>query len=138
MAKPTQTVKGHNAEREYVQAFKKLGHSFCMTSRQGSRIHDDAGIDLINVPFNVQVKAGYKRGLNIKEVIQYTKDRIAELFPPHAPEHDKPTIVIHRKDSKPGVKRTDTDVLVYMTYADFEKIIKEQENGSNNNTERTN
>jgi hypothetical protein len=136
MAKPSQTVKGHNAEREYAKKFKALGFSFCMTSRQGSRIHDDAGIDLINVPFNVQVKSGYKRGLNIKTVIDYTKERIKELFPPHAPEHKLPTIVIHRKDSKPGKRRTDTDDLVYMTYKDFEQIIKEQY-GNNKNTEGT-
>jgi hypothetical protein len=137
MAKPSQTVKGHNAEREYSRIFKDLGYSFCMTSRQGSRIHDDAGIDLINVPFNVQIKSGYKRGLNIKTVIDYTKDRIKELFPPHAPDHKLPTIVIHRKDGKPGSKRQESDDLVYMTFNDFKQIITEN-HGNNKNTEELN
>lgn len=133
MAKPKNTVKGHNAEREYRSFFKEeLGFSFCLTSRQGSRIHDDAGIDLVNVPYNVQIKAGYKRGLNIKDTIQYTKDRVSELFPPEAPEHEKPTVIIHRQDIKRGQKRKECDTLVYMSFEDFVKLIKQTNNGSDN------
>lgn len=135
MAKPKNTVKGHNAEREYSQAFQLLGFTFCKTARYGSRQHDDAGIDLINVPFNVQIKAGYARGLNIKDTLEYTKSRIAELFPPNAPEHEMPTIIIHKKDVGRGKRRAECDDLVYMSFKDFESIIKKrEENGSNNNT----
>lgn len=123
MAKPKNTVKGHNAEREYAQAFRELGHEFCITSREGSRIHDSAGIDLINVPFNVQIKAGYDRGLNIKNVIEYTKTRVIELFQPGKEEHELPTIVIHRKSVGRGKRRQECDDLVYMSFKDFEKII---------------
>ena len=125
MAKPTQTVKGHNAEREYRLVFKdELGFSFCITSRQGSRIHDDAGIDLINIPFNVQIKAGYKRGLNTKTVLDYTKNKVSELFPPDAKEHDLPTILVHKMDVGRGKRREETDDIVSMSFEDFKKIIK--------------
>jgi len=125
MAKPSQTVKGHNCEREYRLIFKdELGFSFCMTARQGSRISDDAGIDLINLPFNVQLKAGYKRGLNIKTTIDYTKRKIEELFPPDAKEHHLPTLLIHKMDVGRGKRRQETDDIVSMSFEDFKKIIK--------------
>lgn len=134
MSKHKNTVKGHNAERAYVKVFKDLGYSYCMTSRQGSRISDDAGIDLINIPLNVQIKAGYERGLNIKETIQYTKDRIAELFPPDAEQQKLPTIVIHVRDVKRGRRRGECDTLVYMSFDDFIKLSKLQKDGVDSNT----
>ena len=88
--------KGHNAERLYAEIFRDLGFSFCRTSRQASRIHDDAGIDLIEVPYNVQIKAGYAKGINYKTVLQIIKDRIVELFAPTHEVHEKPNIIIHR------------------------------------------
>ena len=54
----TNRTKGHDAERLYVNRFKEIGYEHCVTSRYGSRLHDDAAIDLINVPINVQIKAG--------------------------------------------------------------------------------
>lgn len=123
----TNKRKGSSAERLYAKIFKSLGFTYCITARQGSRISDDAGIDLINLPFNVQIKAGYTRGLNIKDVIAYTKERIKELFPPNAKEHNIPTIVIHRKDVGRGSKRGECDDLVYMSFEDFKKIIQKVE-----------
>lgn len=117
-------TKGHNAERLYAKIFKSLGFDFCITSREGSRISDNAGIDLINLPFNVQIKAGYARGLNYKDTIDYTKKQISELFPPNAKEHTIPTVLIHRKDVGRGKKRQDTDDLVSMSFEDFKTIIK--------------
>lgn len=127
MAKPKNTIKGHNAERHFTNLFKQLGFDYCITARYGSRVHDDAGVDLINLPFNVQVKAGYERGLNIKNEIDYVKEQVGKLFPPNAPEHDRPTVLIHRKDVGRGKRRGETDDLVYMSFEDFEKIIKRVE-----------
>ena len=73
--------KGHQAEREYSNMFKDMGHEFCVTSRYGSRQHDDCGIDLINVPYNVQIKAGYARGLNYSKVLRDICDRVSLNFP---------------------------------------------------------
>lgn len=124
-------AKGSRAEQEYAKIFRDLGFSFCKTSRQASRLHDDAGIDLVEVPYNVQIKAGYAKGINYKTVLQTIKDRIVELFAPTHEVHSKPNIIIHRKDVGRGKKRDEYDDLVIMSFEDFKKII---ENGSNSNT----
>jgi len=118
----TNRTKGHNAERKYAKIFKELGYAFCKTSRYASRLHDDAGIDLVNVPINIQIKAGKQRGMNISTVLQYVKDRIKELFPPNSVEAVYPTILIHEKEVGRGNKRKDTDSIVSMTFKDFKKL----------------
>ena len=119
----TNRTKGHDAERLYSSAFKALGFTHCITSRYGSRVHDDAGIDLINIPLNVQIKAGAQRGMNVSNVLSDIKTAIAKLFPPDAPEHNRPTIVIHRKVAGKGKKRADIHDIVHMTFEDFTKIL---------------
>lgn len=125
----TNKRKGSNAERLYAKLFRKLGFSYCKTSRQGSRLHDDAGIDLINLPINVQVKAGKQRGMNPSKELNYVKERVAEIFPPTAEEHRRPIILIHRKEikgessGKGQRKRNEFDDLVSMSFQDFEKFL---------------
>lgn len=120
----TNKRKGSNAERHYATQFQKLGFDKCVTARYGSRIHDDAAIDLINIPLNVQIKAGKQKGLNPVSELIYMSDRIKEKFPSHAPEHKLPKVLIHRKECGRGVKRTQYDDMVYMSFEDFEKILK--------------
>lgn len=117
-------TKGSNAERYYAKYFReKLGYSHCQTSRLGSRLHDNAGIDLIFIPFNIQIKSGYARGLNIQKELSYVKDKMTELFPKDSAEFKYPVIIIHKKDVGRGKKSTELDELVYMTFSDFCKII---------------
>lgn len=124
MATNTNRTKGHNAERYYAKAFKDLGFSHCITARYGSRVHDDAGIDLINLPFNPQIKAGYK-SLNYRKELIYLEDRIKELFPPDHEVHKKINVLIHKKDREKGrKKRISQDELVTMSFKDFVRIIK--------------
>lgn len=119
--------KGHDAERLYANQFKKLGYPYCVTSRRGSRLHDDAGIDLIYVPFNVQIKAGKQQGINYSKELSYIATRIKELFPPISPEHTLPTILIHEKPCTQGRKRTPQDSLVIMSFEDFKSLIATKE-----------
>jgi len=120
----TNKRKGSNAERLYARLFKELGFSHCVTARYGSRIHDDAGIDLINLPFNVQVKAGKQKGMNISNVLEDIKGRMPTYFPETAPEHDYPLILIHRKDVGRGKRRGEFDDIVSMSFEDFKNIIE--------------
>jgi len=121
-------TKGHNGERLYAKIFNEiLGFKYCVTSRYGSRIHDDAGIDLINLPFNVQIKTGKQRGMNPSQVLSYMKGRIKELFPKSAPEQEMASIVIHRKDVGQGRKRNAQDDLVFMSFEDFTKFLNKIE-----------
>ena len=99
-------TKGSNAERYYVNLFKEMGYDKCVTARYGSRIHDDAGIDLINIPFNIQIKAGKQKGLNPVATLIDIKGRIERMFPKENREHDYPTILIHKKEVGKGKKRT--------------------------------
>lgn len=115
--------KGSNAERYYAKVFRDLGFSHCITSRQGSRLHDNAGIDLINLPINVQIKAGIQRGLNISKVLHEIYARILTMFPRSSPEKHKPLVLIHRKQVKRGGRRNDFDDIVSMSFKDFKKII---------------
>jgi len=124
----TNKRKGSDAERFYAKIFREeLGFTHCKTSRFGSKLHDDAGIDLIFLPFNVQIKAGKQVGLNVSREITNMKVKTKEYFPEDAQEQDFPKIVIHKKETTTGRKRLDTDEIVSMTFEDFKKFIKKIE-----------
>ena len=117
-------TKGHDAERQFRKEFQGMGYTKCETSRYASRIHDDAGVDLVNVPVNAQIKAGYARGINYTKVLKSMKECICELFGAESHEASKPNIIIHRKDGKRGTPRTEEDDLVIMTFEDFKRLLK--------------
>ncbi len=125
----TNKRKGSDAERFYANIFKDLGYEHCKTSRLGSKLHDDAGIDLIFLPFNVQIKAGKQAGLNASRELDYIQTRMKELFPSTSLEHSYPNILIHKKAVGQGKKRKDTDEIVSMTFKDFVKIITKEHAG---------
>ena len=121
----TNKRKGSDAERHYARVFRDdLGFTHCKTSRLGSKLHDDAGIDFIFVPLNIQVKAGKQTGLNPTRELIYMQNRMTELFPSTSKEHDYPKIVIHRKEVGQGKKRTEFDEIVSLTFQDFFFILK--------------
>jgi len=121
----TNKRKGSDAERYYAKIFREeLGFTHCKTSRMGSKLHDDAGIDLIFVPFNIQIKAGYDKGLNPSKELKYIEDKMALLFPPSSIEHSLPKILIHRKNKEKGRRsRIPYDDIVSLTFEDFIKIL---------------
>ena len=123
----TNKRKGSNAERYYVNIFRDMGYEKCVTARYGSKIHDDAGIDLLNIPFNIQIKAGVQKGLKPVHTIMEVKDRIRRMFPEDNKEQSYPTILIHKKELGRGKKRTEFDEIVIMTFLDFQKIINNKE-----------
>lgn len=125
MGGKTNKRKGSDAERLYAKIFQNLGFSQCITARQGSRISDEAGIDLINLPFNVQIKAGHQRGMCPSKELRKIDELVPVYFPKNAPEHDKINIVIHRKHVGRGKKRTPYDDVVHMSFEDFERLIKQ-------------
>ena len=123
----TNRVKGFNAERLYAGKFRNMGYLKCITSRQGSRIHDDSGIDLIFIPYNVQIKAGKQRGLNPIEVLKNMELRMKENFPEDNQVFKQPNIVILRKEVGKGIKRTKYDDVVILAFEDFEELVKQKE-----------
>lgn len=120
----TNKRKGSNAEREYAEKFRQLGFENCKTARQGAKMLDDCGIDLIFIPFNVQIKAGLQQGLRPNKVLEYMKNRITEVLPKYSVEHNLPKILIHKRQVGQGNKRDEFSDIVSMTFEDFSKIIK--------------
>lgn len=126
----TNKRKGSDAERYYAGIFRDLGYEHCKTSRLGSKLHDDAGIDLIFIPYNVQIKAGKQVGLKPSVEIENIQNKMKEYFPSTSLEHNYPSIVIHKKAVGQGKKRRDIDEIVSMTFKDFLKIITRKEDGT--------
>ena len=113
---------GSTAERFYRDQFKNLGYDKCVTSRLGSKLHDNAGVDLIFIPYNVQVKVGIQKGLNPRKELENMVEKMEQVFPEHSPEFKYPKLVIHKKLMDRGKKRTEFDELVTMTFEDFKKM----------------
>ena len=124
----TNKRKGSDAERYYAKIFREIGFTHCKTARLGSKLLDDAGIDLVFLPFNVQIKAGKQVGLNPSKELRYMQDRMIELFPPTSQEHKFPKLVIHKKEVGPGNKRSEFDEIVSMSFTDFLLLINKIEN----------
>lgn len=121
----TNKTKGSNAERYYAKRFREeLGFDKCVTSRFGSKLHDNAKIDLLFIPYNIQIKAGRQKGLGYSKTLQEIRDSIQTTFPDFAVEHTFPDIVIHKKEVDPGKARTPNDELVIMSFDTFKKLIQ--------------
>ena len=122
----TNHVKGHNAERQFAEEFRKMGYTFCKTSRQASRLLDDSKIDLAFIPYNIQIKAGKQRGLNVINELKLMDEKINENFPPDDNVHKNPNLVLLKKEVGPGNRRSKYDTTVTMSWQDFKHIIKKQ------------
>ena len=112
-------TKGHHAERFYASVFKDLGYTKCVTARLGGRIFDNAGIDIINIPFNIQIKAGKQSKMSPGKVLLNMHSQIDSLFPENHEVRGFPLLVIHRPN--PFSKNFKEDV-VYMTYDQFKSF----------------
>lgn len=116
----TNKNKGSNAERLYAQLFRELGYTFCKTSREGSKLHDNAKIDLIFIPYNIQIKAGRQKNMNPGKELLLLKGAIKEFFPPEHEVHNKSLILIHHEEVGRGRKRLPENQKVYMSLKQFE------------------
>lgn len=115
--------RGNIGERYYVKQFKDLGYTHCKTAREGSKLLDSCGIDLIFIPYNVQIKVGTQKGLNASKELKYIKDNIDTKLPKDSQESGYPKILIHKKPVGRGNKRSEFGEIVSMTFEDFKKII---------------
>lgn len=116
----TNKTKGSNAERLYAQIFRELGHTFCKTSREGSKLHDNAKIDLIFIPYNIQIKAGRQKNMNPGKELLSLKGAIKEFFPAEHEVHFNPIILIHHEEVGRGKKRLPQHQKVYMSKQQFD------------------
>ncbi len=106
-------VKGHSLERFLAQLFRDLGYARCLTTRQASRIMDDAKIDLYGIPFNIQSKS-VEANINYQVLTQEIKAAILDKVPERI---EYPIIIVHKKSNK-GTN-------VVMDINEFIKLIKQ-------------
>jgi len=116
----TNKRKGSTAETYYAKFFRNLGFAFCETSRFVSKKHDNAKIDLMYIPFNLQIKAGVQKNMNPGKELFMMASSIASMFPLEDEVHKKPCLLVHYKQGKPGVKRTPDMELVYMSLIQYD------------------
>ena len=115
----TNKRKGSNAERYYRTIFKEIGFTHCETSRFASKLHDNSKIDLVNIPFNIQIKAGKQQGLSPGKELFFLVSSMKAMFPPEDLVFTKPNLLIHYKQGIPGKKRLPEDEMVYMSEKQF-------------------
>ncbi len=118
----TNKRKGSNAERHYAKVFRELGYEHCETSRFASKKHDNAKIDLVFVPFNIQIKAGIQKNMNAGKELFLMETCIKSMFPSTHEVNDFPCLLFHYKQGTSGKKREDTDELVYMSLIQFDLL----------------
>lgn len=123
----TNKRKGSDAERFYATLFQEIGFPFCITARLGGRLYDNAGIDLMNIPYNIQIKGGNHKNLSPGQVLFSIHNQINSLFPETSEVRSYPIILIHR----PFIYKKDTkDDMVYYTleqHKRFQKLIENSE-----------
>jgi len=116
---------GHNAERYYAKVFQDFGRKFefCITSRAGSKQHDDAKIDLINIPFNLQIKAGKQKSLSPGKELFAMECCINLMFPKEDAVFTKPLLLVHYLPLGEGERRrTEQHERLYMSMKQYEKF----------------
>lgn len=116
---------GINAEIYYMNQFHDLGFKHCKVSSITAKMFDNAGIDLLCLPFNVQIKTGKQKGMKPVGELEYMLNKMKSIFPKDAPELKLPKILIHKKPLIKGKKENEFYQIVTMTFEDFKKIIKD-------------
>lgn len=112
--------KGHSFERAVSKFFKRFGYNHACTSRLGSRLMDNAKIDICNIPFNVQCKAD-ESNINYNKLTEEIKTEIAKLIPERLVY---PILIFHKKNKK-------TNVIMTLEQFDF-LMTKYIQNNDNN------
>jgi len=114
----TNRNKGHAYERYAANKFRELGFTFCKTSRAASRLLDDCKVDLAFIPYNVQCKKGYPKGINYTAIFNQMTEALTINFPPEDSIHNNPSVIMHDKGRK------QTDKLVIIQEKDFWELIE--------------
>ena len=114
---------GSNAERLYARYFRDLGFKYCKTSREESKLLDSSGIDLTNLPFNIQLKSGKQKNLNYSKELFDIDNKIQLNLSPDNPYNGKPVVLIHRKNVGKGFKRTKYNDIAIMTVETMSELL---------------
>lgn len=108
--------KGADAELYFMDVFHNLGFRMCYPSRHTSKKHDNAGIDLLGIPFNIQIKAGKQKNLNPGKELFSMSNKIQSMFPKEDEVFKKPCLLLHINN--------ESEIKVYMSLLQFDKFRK--------------
>ncbi len=81
-------------ERDIAKDFRELGYEHCKTSREASKLLDNCKVDLWGIPYNIQSKNGYTKGLNYQEILDQIKELLTKEYPQRL---EYPTIILHKR-----------------------------------------
>lgn len=117
-------ARGHNAEKYYAEVFRNIGYTLCETSRLANKLqHDNAKIDLIEIPFNVQIKAGKQRRLNAGNELFLMHTSISAMFPQEDEVFSKPLILILHEHVELNLERQESNQKVFMSLTQFNSFL---------------
>lgn len=115
------SAKGHHAENIYVSYFQKLGFTQCANSALVNEAYDRAKIDLVGIPFNIQIKTGKQPQMHPCRVLFEMDACIKTDFKKSNPDYRKPRLLLRRLNVK-GKTRQPESELIYMSKKQFDKF----------------
>lgn len=122
-------ARGHAAEKLYANIFRELGYASCETSRLANKLqHDNAKIDLVGLPFNVQIKAGKQRRLNAGNELFLMHTAISAMFPQTDEVFNKPLILILHEYVEDGMTRQESNQKVFMSLRQYNEFLQMNSN----------
>jgi len=110
---------GHDAERRVVNDLKSIGYKKAATTRFVNRYMDALKIDIANVPFYIQVKAGKQHVTPIPLLKQIEANVLNEEWEMH------PILIVRIYKINPGKRRKFNDDLVFILTKNFKKFFGE-------------
>lgn len=102
---------GHTWERTIARKFREIGFTHCKTSREASKLLDNCKVDHWGIPYNIQAKNGYNKGLNYQEILNQIQELLGKDYPQRL---EYPTVILHKKK---------TSHLAIMDMKDFYNLI---------------
>ena len=114
--------KGHTLERKVANDLK-IFFPYSRTVRNAGREIDNCGIDIVGVPFNIQIKNGYNKiRFKFEDEFKYTVDKLKLVYPQDDKIHKYPYVFIHKKTGIKGKIQPEL-FQVTMTYDTFIGLI---------------
>lgn len=111
-------VLGSETERYYAKLFQDIGYKDCGLSSIDDKKMDNAKIDLTNLPFNLQIKAGKHKNLSPGKELLIMKGAIDSMYPSDSNVKNLPNLLLHSYSPENDVRRE----FIYMTLQTFDNF----------------
>jgi Holliday junction resolvase len=85
---------GQNFERKVAKDLRELGYTAVRTSREASRLLDNAKVDLAGIKLKMQLKY-VKTSINYVKLLSEIQESVEQLIPSRK---DYPTIILHKRE----------------------------------------